>query len=78
MQFKGVNIMDVLEQIFYSATCLLLENKYKQMCINAAIFARLNRDDNLFFNTSIIYAKMFKDKFRKFKNLNQQIKNGVL
>lgn len=78
MQFEGVNIMDVLEQIFYSATCLLLENKYKRMCINAARFARLNRDDNLFFNTSIIYAKMFKDKFRKFKNLNQQIKNGVL
>lgn len=70
--------MDVLEQIFYSATCLLLENKYKRMCINAAIFARSNRDNNLFFNTSIIYAKMFKDKFRKFKNLNQQIKKGIL
>lgn len=70
--------MNDLQQIFYSATCFLLENKYKRMCINAAIFARLNRDNNLFFNTSIIYAKMHKDKFRKFKNLNQQIKNGVL
>lgn len=70
--------MEVLKQIFYSATCLILENKYKRMCINAAIFARLNRDNDLFFNTSIIYAKMHKDKFRKFKSLKQQIKDGVL
>lgn len=69
--------MEVLKQIFYSATCLLLENKYKQMCINAAKFARSNRYNDLFF-TSIIYAKMHKDKFRKFKSLNQEIKDGVL
>lgn len=50
---------------------------YKKKCVDAAIFAKINRDNLLVYNTMVTFAKDHLVKLRFYKELKRKFESEV-